>query len=102
MAQINCSYNIFYSIIFGMNPNEKELLEKTYEMAKENNHILKGIRRTNRWSTFFRIFYWIVIIGISVGAFYYIQPYINPILKAYSSLQSNISNIGSVVNKASK
>ncbi|MFH1454893.1 MAG: hypothetical protein ABIF22_01060 [bacterium] len=84
-----------------MNPNEKELLEKTYELSKENNHILKGIRRASRWSTIYRIFYWLLIIGVSVGSYIYIQPYIDSILTAYKNIQGELSNVKSVVDKVS-
>ena len=83
-----------------MNPNEKDLLQKTYELSKENNDILKGIRSSNRWSAFFRIFYWLIIIGISVGVFYYVQPYVDVVMKAYSSIQGDLKNVKSVVNTA--
>ena len=85
-----------------MNPNEKELLEKTYELTEENNKILKGIRSSNRWSAFFRIFYWIIIIVVSVGAFYYIQPYIDVATKAYRNIQGDLNNVKSVVNTIPK
>jgi hypothetical protein len=81
-----------------MDSNEKELLEKTYEMVKENNNILKSIRNSNRWSALFRVFYWIIIIGISIGAFYYIQPYVDVAIKTYKSLQGDLKNVKSVVN----
>ena len=81
-----------------MNPNEKELLEKTYEIFKENNNILRGIRSSNRWATFFKIFYWIIIIGIAVGAFYYVQPYVDIATKAYKSIQGDLGKVKSVVN----
>jgi hypothetical protein len=82
-----------------MNPNEKELLQKTYELTEENNKILRGIRRSNRWSTLFRVFYWIVIIGISIGAFIYIQPYVDSVMKAYNSIQNDLNTVKSVTNK---
>ena len=82
-----------------MNPNEKELLQKTYELSQENNKILRGIRRSNRWSGFFRVIYWVLIIGVSIGAFYFIQPYINAITKTYGSLQQNINDVKNITNK---
>lgn len=85
-----------------MELNEKELLEKTYEMSKENNHILRGIRNSNRWASFFRFFYWIIIIGISLGTFYYIQPYTNKALSLYKSLQGNLNNVNTLVNSLPK
>ena len=85
-----------------MNPNEEDLLKRTYELSQENNHILKGIRSSNRWGTFFRIFYWIIIIGISVGAFYFVQPYIDTVLNAYKNIRGDLNNVKSVVNSIPK
>lgn len=60
-----------------MNPEERSLLERTYKMAEENNEILKSIRRYTRFGTAIKIFYWVIIIGLSVGSIYFIQPLIN-------------------------
>lgn len=59
-----------------MSPEEKSLLERTYKMAEENNTILRSIRRTARIGTVMKVLYWTVIIGLSVGAFYFLQPYL--------------------------
>lgn len=85
-----------------MDKDEKDLLEKTLEIEKENNHILKGLRNTNRWTTFFRIAYWVIIIGVAVGAFYFIQPYVNNIINTYENIQNDILNVKTVVNTVSK
>ena len=85
-----------------MNPNDKDLLEKTYELSKENNHILRGIRSSNRWGTFIHIFYWVIIIGVSIGAYYYVQPYVNIAEKAYKSVQGDLGNVKSVMNSLPK
>lgn len=82
-----------------MEQDEKQLLQKTYDLAKENNKILRGIRRSNRWSAFMRIVYWLLIIGASIGAFYFIQPYLNAATNAYKSLESGLNNVKSVTNK---
>ncbi len=60
-----------------MSPEDRSLLERTLKLAEENNIILKSIRRSNRISMAVRALYWIVIIGLSVGALYFIQPYID-------------------------
>lgn len=60
-----------------MTPEEKSLLERTYKLAEENNDILRGIRRSNRWATAMRIGYWVIIIVTSVGAYLFIQPYLS-------------------------
>jgi hypothetical protein len=69
-----------------MTPEEKSLLERTYKLAEDNNAMLRSIRRTGRLALIMRALYWIVIIGFSVGAYYFIQPYLNQILDLYGSL----------------
>ena len=80
-----------------MEQDEKDLLEKTYEMSKENNHILKGIRASNRWASFIRVIYWILIIGASLVAYYFVKPYVAPMLKAFGELQKGLNNVQSVI-----
>ncbi len=60
-----------------MTPEERSLLERTHEMTEENNKILRSLRRSRRISLILSISYWVLIIGLSVGAFYFIQPYID-------------------------
>ncbi|MEK7184887.1 MAG: hypothetical protein AAB683_02005 [Patescibacteria group bacterium] len=60
-----------------MNPEERSLFDRMYKVTVENNEILKSIRRTNRISMIVKTIYWGIIIGLSIGAFYFIQPYID-------------------------
>lgn len=62
-----------------MSPEELSLLEKTYKMVEENNTILLSIRRNARIGTTMKIIYWTVIIGLSFGAYYFIQPFLQAI-----------------------
>jgi hypothetical protein len=84
-----------------MNPEEKQLLQKTYDLAEENNKILHKLKRANTRSVLFRWFYWIVIIGVSIGAFYFIEPYVKVSMDAYKNLQAELSNVKAVTNKVS-
>ncbi len=68
-----------------MQPEERELLQRTYALVEENNKILRKMRRSALVTSVFQIFYWVVIIGLSFGAFYFIQPYINNIVGAYNA-----------------
>lgn len=63
-------------MILPMTPEEKSLLERTSKLVEENNDILRSIRRTNRLGTIMHILYWAVILIVSFGAYYFIQPYI--------------------------
>jgi hypothetical protein len=82
-----------------MEQDEKDLLQKTYDLSKENNKILHSIRNSNRWANFFRFIYWVLIIGVSLGAFYYLQPYVNNILGAYNSIQGDLNTVKTVSGK---
>ena len=76
-----------------MTPEEKSLLERTYKMTEENNAILHSLRRSARLSTIFKIIYWAVIIFVSIGAYYAIQPYMNLMLSSLGSLGGMTSNL---------
>ncbi|MEK7185125.1 MAG: hypothetical protein AAB726_00705 [Patescibacteria group bacterium] len=76
-----------------MDPKDRELLEKTFDLAEENNHLLRSMRRSMRFSQAFRVVYWLVIIGLSVGAYYVIQPYVDQLMGVYGSFSNDYSNI---------
>jgi hypothetical protein len=60
-----------------MNPEERKMLEETRALAIENRDILRSIQRTLRVSAVFKALYWIIIIGATFGAYYFIQPYVD-------------------------
>ena len=61
----------------------KDLLLKNLELSKENNKLLRKLRSSQRWSNITRTMYWLLLIGISIGAFYFVQPYIDQIKSVY-------------------
>lgn len=69
-----------------MDPESKKLLENTFILAQENNKMLRKIRSVQKWSIFWSWLKIIVIIGITLGSFYFLQPYINKIVDLYSSI----------------
>lgn len=82
-----------------MTPEEKSLLERTYKLAEENNEILRQMRRMNRFSTVIRFLYWAVIIISALGAYYFIQPYIDAISGLYGQAQDNIHTVQDISGK---
>ncbi|MFA7285749.1 MAG: hypothetical protein WC011_02790 [Candidatus Paceibacterota bacterium] len=60
-----------------MDSEDKKLLEKVYELAEENNEMLHKVRSVQKRAFLFQIIRWTVIIGISIGAFYFLQPYVD-------------------------
>ncbi len=58
-----------------MSPEERDLLFKTHELAEENNKMLRSLRSAQRWDRVIKYGYWVIIIGLSFGAYYFIQPF---------------------------
>ena len=81
-----------------MTPEERNLLNRIAETVDENNSILRGMRTSMRISRFFSILYWVLIIGVSIGAYYFIQPYLEQLMGVYSGAQSDINNAKELLN----
>lgn len=73
--------------------NDKELLEKTYNLAKENSKILKGIQRKSRISSTIGIIKWILIILITIWSYSLIQPVIGQMQEVYGTVQETSDTI---------
>lgn len=71
-----------------MDPELDKRLKAIEYKLNENQHILKRIRRVQRNSGLLRLFYWLVIIGIAFGSFYYIAPYLKQIREAYGQFNN--------------
>jgi hypothetical protein len=82
-----------------MGDEEKKKLDRALALSEENNRILKTLLRNMRWGRLFRIAYWLVIIAASIGAFYYIQPYLNQALKSYNSIETSVKSFNSYLSK---
>lgn len=69
----------------------KQLLKRNIEASEESLKILKKINRARVFGNIYTFFKWLIIIGISVGAYYYIEPYIGQLtglLKQFQKLQN--------------
>ena len=82
-----------------MTPEEKILLERAVSLGEENNKILRSIRRTNRFGFVWKIVYWGIIIGISYGAYVYIQPYVDMLMKEYNSIKGTVTTVQKTANQ---
>jgi len=82
-----------------MNPEERKMLDEALLLARENNKILHGIRRGNRWSMFFTLAYWILILGSLGVGFYFAKPYIDLADQSYSQIKSQLDGLKSATDK---
>ena len=76
-----------------MDLQEKQLLEQNLEVSKETNHLLKKVVSAQRWGRVFRIFYWAIIIGGSIGVYYWLQPVMNQVLGNYDAIMKGLDSV---------
>ncbi len=85
-----------------MDPESKQLLEKTFALAEENNKMLHSMRSAQKRAAFMRFVYWLIIIGITVASYYLMQPYVAKLQELVKSSQSSINqlkNLGNIIPK---
>jgi hypothetical protein len=78
-----------------MDPESKKMIEETFYFAQENNKILRKIRSVQKWDIFWSLLKWFVVIGIALGSFYYLEPYVNKIMNFYGSISGTSQSAGS-------
>ena len=81
-----------------MDIEERKMIQQTLALARENNKLIKKMRKAALIGRAWKIFYWIVIIGISIGAFYFLQPYVESIQSVYQNVQDVSDNVGTLFN----
>lgn len=77
-----------------MDEYNKELLRKNLEVSEESLKILKKMNRARVVGGVLRVFKWIIIIGISLGSYYYIEPYLKGLLNVYNNINAGAGHAG--------
>ena len=81
-----------------MDQETKQLLEENLKLSRENNELLLKIRGIQRWQQITHVLYWFLIIAVSIGAFYFLKPYLGNLLNVYTGGVSGINNISDITN----
>lgn len=74
----------------------KEMLRKNLELSAENNKMLHSIKRGILLSRIMRIVYWVIILGVGVGIYYYIEPYVDSAIGAYGDVKGDLQGFKEV------
>ena len=69
-----------------MDSESKDLLEKTFELEKENNKLLHKVRSFQNMQTLWSTLKIIVIIGVGLGAAYYFQPVFEKVMNIFNQV----------------
>ncbi|MFA7315759.1 MAG: hypothetical protein WC059_03090 [Candidatus Paceibacterota bacterium] len=75
-----------------MDPETKQLLKENVELSRRNNEMLEKVVRYQKWNQIYRALYWGIIIFSSVGAYYFIQPY----LSSFVNISGDVSHINDI------
>ena len=75
-----------------MDEEAKKLLREDVELSKENNKLLNKLVWYQKWSRWLNIIKWIIIVGSTVGALYYLQPLLDSALNYYKTILDTVSN----------
>ncbi len=84
-----------------MTPEERQLLIQTHRMVEENHTLLRKMHRSALLGRTFTILYWVVIVGLSVGAYYFIQPYVEQVQGVYGGLKGDVQNVKNATSQLS-
>jgi len=77
-----------------VDPETTKLLKENIALNKENNVLLHKLVRSHRMVMIYRFVYWIIIILTTLGAFYFIQPFLGNVFNTYGvSNQGNVDDI---------
>ncbi len=79
-----------------MSPEERKLLEEAVSLSRENHKLLQKMHRALWWQRLVFWIKWIVVILVALGAYYYIQPWLEQIIELYSSLLPGLENLKSL------
>jgi len=71
-------------------------IQKILELSESNNRILRAIKRSILWGRIIHTVYWVVIIGASIGAFYFMKPYLSQLEDLYGGLKNGASSVQGV------
>ena len=61
-------------------------LKKIMDMTKANHALLRSIHHRANLSLLFSSLRWIVFIGLTIGAYYYLQPYMQELGSMYQKV----------------
>lgn len=64
----------------------QEQIKKLTVLVEENQLILKSIQRRARMTILISSIKWLIILGVTFGSFIFLQPYLDTMFQAYTSI----------------
>ncbi len=82
-----------------MDPELAKILKETWRLSKENNEMLHKVRGVQKRDALFGFLKWLFIIGLGVGSFYFLQPYIDLVKDFVDQTGATINKVESFIPK---
>ena len=76
-----------------MDDELRTLIEETHEIAKDNQKRIKKIQGNQRRGILGKILYRLIIIGIAIGAFYFVKPYYEKMIDSYNQAIERLNTV---------
>ena len=73
--------------------DERTMVQKILELAEDNNRMLHRIQRARRFGGFLSTIKWLVVIGLAVASYYYLQPYLDTFQKLLPQLKQTLETL---------
>ena len=74
-------------------------IEKIEKKIEENNEILRGERNSKRWAFIFKIIHWVIIIGIGIVMWSYLEPVYNGLIEMYDTITTKQEDVNKTYEK---
>jgi len=71
----------------------KRLLRKNLAISEECLGIVKKMHRAQVTGRLLKVLKWLIIVALALGAYYYIQPYMDNFWQTMSEVQKGLSNL---------
>jgi len=73
--------------------NTDQKIEEIRVLERENNDMLRSIKRALVLGQVFGVVRWVIIIGGTIGVFYYFEPVFSQLLSTYSDLLGTLGSV---------
>lgn len=76
----------------------KQLLQKNLETSQESLDILKKMNRARMVGNALVFLKWVIIIGLSYGAYFFIEPYLKAVTGGLDTINSGVEQVKDLQN----
>ncbi len=76
-----------------MEPDSR-MLQEILELSRENNRMLRAVRRASFWGGVFKVIWWAALIGVPIALYYYIlAPYVQDAQQTYQNIKGGAEQV---------